>query len=106
MGPARFLTSQSHDSLLVPDKHQFDITIGDEPPRRIVFKLYDDVVPKTAKNFRELATRGKGEGYIGSGFHRIIPKFMLQGGDFTRGKSGPSLSHLRGGGRQGVQYIV
>ena len=92
MGPARFLTSQSHDSYLVPDKHQFDITIGSEAPRRIVFKLYDDVVPKTAKNFRELATRGKGDGYKGSSFHRIIPKFMLQGGDFTKGKSGPPLS--------------
>jgi len=92
MGLARFLTSQSYDSYLVPDKHQFDITIGNEPAGRIVFKLYDDVVPKTAKNFRELATREKGAGYKGSSFHRIIPKFMLQGGDFTKGKSGPSLS--------------
>ncbi|QRV85279.1 peptidyl-prolyl cis-trans isomerase, cyclophilin-type protein [Ceratobasidium sp. AG-Ba] len=63
----------------------FDITINDQPAGRIVFKLYDEVVPKTARNFRELATKPKGEGFIGSVFHRVIPKFMLQGGDFTRG---------------------
>ncbi|MFJ8112621.1 peptidylprolyl isomerase [Streptomyces sp. NPDC096132] len=63
----------------------FDITINDKPAGRIVFKLYDDVVPKTARNFRELATGAHGYGYAGSSFHRVIPEFMLQGGDFTRG---------------------
>ncbi|MEU2658829.1 peptidylprolyl isomerase [Streptomyces sp. NPDC007325] len=63
----------------------FDITINDEPAGRIVFKLFDDVVPKTAQNFRELATGQHGFGYEGSPFHRVIPEFMLQGGDFTRG---------------------
>ncbi|MBT2438602.1 peptidylprolyl isomerase [Streptomyces sp. ISL-36] len=63
----------------------FDITIDDAPAGRIVFKLFDDVVPKTAKNFRELATGEHGYGYAGSPFHRVIPQFMLQGGDFTNG---------------------
>ncbi|WP_282694569.1 peptidylprolyl isomerase [Streptomyces sp. CC208A] len=63
----------------------FDITINDEPAGRIVFNLFDEVVPKTARNFRELATGQNGFGYEGSSFHRVIPAFMLQGGDFTRG---------------------
>lgn len=63
----------------------FDITIDGDAAGRIVFKLYDDVVPKTTQNFRELATGQHGFGYEGSGFHRVIPEFMLQGGDFTRG---------------------
>ncbi|MEV7776375.1 peptidylprolyl isomerase [Kitasatospora sp. NPDC086791] len=71
----------------------FDITINDEPAGRIVFKLFDEVVPKTAQNFRELATGQNGYGYEGSGFHRVIPSFMLQGGDFTNhnGTGGKSI---------------
>ncbi|KGB74187.1 peptidyl-prolyl cis-trans isomerase [Cryptococcus deuterogattii 99/473] len=71
----------------------FDIAINNAPAGRITFKLFDDVVPKTARNFRELCTGQNGFGYAGSGFHRVIPQFMLQGGDFTNhnGTGGKSI---------------
>ena len=70
----------------------FDITIGGGNPRRVEFELFKDTVEKTAENFRALCTGEKGVGksgkplhYKGSTFHRIIPEFICQGGDFTRG---------------------
>lgn len=84
---------QFSTTLKAQSKVYFDVAIAGEKQPRIVFELFDKVVPKTAANFKALCTGEKGFGFKDSIFHRVIPQFMIQGGDITHfnGMGGKSI---------------
>ncbi|KAJ1956646.1 hypothetical protein IWQ62_005254 [Dispira parvispora] len=71
---------------LVTDIVEFDIEQDGKLLGTVQIGLFGKTTPKTVQNFVELSkNKGPKEGYTGSIFHRVIPGFMIQGGDFTNG---------------------
>jgi len=77
----------------VGTKLEIEISQGETVLGKVQVGLFDDVVPKTAENFKQLCTsKKKGFGYVGSKFHRVVPDFVIQGGDFLNGDGTGSVS--------------
>jgi cyclophilin family peptidyl-prolyl cis-trans isomerase len=88
------------ESAEVTETVYFDVTIDEQDVGRIEMGLFGGVVPKTVENFKQLCLSSNvGDGFKSSGFHRIIPGFMIQGGDYTNGNGTGGKSIYGGNGK-------
>ncbi|VEN38521.1 unnamed protein product [Callosobruchus maculatus] len=77
----------------ITDQIYFDIQVDDAYLGRIVFGLFGEVVPKTVRNFKEIALKGiDGKSYLGTRFHTAIERIFIQGGDILYDNGTGSIS--------------
>ncbi|XP_075150274.1 neither inactivation nor afterpotential A [Haematobia irritans] len=80
-------------SFVVTAKVYMDVKHQKKPMGRIVFGLFGERAPKATANFRHICSRGiNGTTYVGSEFHRIVDRFIIQGGDIVNGDGTGSTS--------------
>ncbi len=86
-------TKQDKKSIAVTMKAYLSLSIGNADSKKLQLILHDSTCPRTVLNFTTLLSRTSPSGYLHSTFHRLIPQFMIQGGDFTRndGTGGKSI---------------
>lgn len=74
-------------SFTVTSKVYLDVKHQKKPLGRIVLGLFGKIAPKAVANFRHICLRGiNGTTYAGSKFHRVINRFLIQGGDILNGE--------------------
>lgn len=80
-------------SFTVTSKIYMDVKHQKKPMGRIVFGLFGKKAPKTVTNFRHICLRGiNGTTYVGSEFHRVVNRFLIQGGDIVNNDGTGSIS--------------
>ncbi|XP_052837878.1 peptidyl-prolyl cis-trans isomerase, rhodopsin-specific isozyme [Drosophila gunungcola] len=88
-----FSVAVSGLSFMVTSRIYMDVKHNKKPVGRITFGLFGKLAPKTVANFRHICLRGiNGTSYVGSRFHRVVDRFLVQGGDILNGDGTGSTS--------------